>query len=136
MRDQKRGGLLEGESVGHGPDLTHGHDGFFGVAAGAHLRDHLLPDGNTIDIRSDLGNDAGRLQTRHERQLRAMLVKPLDHQHIGKVDAGGLERNPHVARPQRTPGQTLQAQAVRRTQFPANDGTIGFCGHVRHGDHG
>ena len=59
VRHQERGTFLEREAFGQRPDRARRHDGFLGVAAGAHLRDHLLPDGNALDVRGDLGHDAG-----------------------------------------------------------------------------
>ena len=127
---QESGSFLEGEAFGHEPDRPCGHDSFLGVAAGAHLRDHLLPDGDARHIGRDLAHHAGRLQARHERQLRAMLVQPLDHQHVRKIDAGRPDSKPHHAWRERGPRQFAQAKPVRRPEFLANYGAISRLCHV------
>ena len=129
VRDQKRGAVGEGKARRQRPDPARRHHGLLGIAAGAHLRDGLVAHGDAAHIRRHLRDDAGGLDARHERQLGAMLVEPLDGQHIGEIDAGSLQRDAHGAGAERSARQAAQLQLARRPQLLADNGTVGGLGH-------
>ena len=55
------------------------------------------PGRTWLNTCSAFEHDAGDLQARNEWQLRLDLVFALDHQDVGKIDAGSAHADPHLA---------------------------------------
>ena len=77
-------------------------------------------------------HDAGDFAARRERQRRLELVLVLEHQHVGKVHAAGLDRDQHLVLSGRRRGHLAQFHFLRRPVMRAkhgfhDDSPIGFA---------
>src|SRR5690348_10182327 len=64
---------------------------------------------------------AGGFHARRERQFGFELIFAGRHQNIGKIDTGRMNGDSHLPVAQRRRGKIFQMQALRRTEFAADD---------------
>src|SRR5258705_6392 len=94
--------------------------GLIGVSPMPHLDDHLVADrdpGRAVD----LGHLARGFHAGRERQLGLELILAGRHQNVGKVDAGGMNGDAHLAWPERRRRKRLETQALGRAEVAAVD---------------
>ena len=101
VRDEKGCAFREGKICGKSNDLVHRNDRLFGIAAGLHADDDLLPNGERIGVWRRLSDNSGSLLTDDERKRGAVLILALNHQKVGEIDARRFEFDPDHSRRKR-----------------------------------
>ena len=90
-------------------------DDLLGEPAGAGAGGDPVADGPVGDVGADGGDRAGDLAARRERQRRLELVEVLDHQHVGEVDAAGVDVDDDLVRPAARVGDLLDDEVLGRS---------------------
>ncbi len=119
-------GLSVAEPVGDAGELPGREHDLVRVAAEPDAGHDPVTHGDAVDLGADLGDLAGDLAARHERQGRSDLVAALYEQGIDEVHAAGPDVHPHLAGPARRGVELADLQVLRLGEGITDDGA-----HVR-----